>query len=665
MSSETVKPINSTLITVLLLMTTILYILVKKKKSGNIGNVSNFNTNELAQKISSRIKVQCPSNNNQNQNKDLKEILQKLDDINKNIDIENILKKIKSQSTKLSSIDIDKISAKLASQKIDFDVSELNIPAPVVNINTDELSSKIIPIVNVDIDSIVNKLPYSIIASNITPTVNIDTAALASQLPTPTVEFDLSKLNVPTPSVTLDTDELASKINPTVDIDSIVNKLPYSTIASNITPTVNIDTAALASQLPTPTVEFDLSKLNVPTPSVTMDTDELASKITPTVDIDSIVNKLPYNTIASNITPTVNIDTAALASQLPTPTVEFDLSKLDVPTPSVTMDTDELASKIIPTVDIDSIVNKLPYSTIASNITPTVNIDTDALANQLPTPVVNLDTAALSSQIVPSVNIEDIISKLPYDTIASKIVPITNIDTTDFKDYIKNLIKNSRKCIGMDFPRSRHITFHTNASGFDSENMRLYNLCDSDEYISLNGTMGIGTLNNGEKYIYGLTDSNFMLPTMLKANGTFIHVTRYYNSANKNRIYTGYNVNWLSGFHSSKSGVAYHGKWITRGHQTGEPLLICVDQKDSFFVNGVLKNNVPGVYKDVDINVGINIGNPGNKYSEKSNFVICEIIMYDIPLTYNEISTITKKLNAKYNIYDEIEQEKKFMIFKF
>ena len=99
-----------------------------------------------------------------------------------------------------------------------------------------------------------------------------------------------------------------------------------------------------------------------------------------------------------------------------------------------------------------------------------------------------------------------------------------------------------------------------------------------------------GTVRKTFDYIYGGTGDGIRFPVgILPSTYTLFHVARY-NGSRKGRIFDGTAGNWLSGFHSNKTGVAFHGYWLTTNSATNFPLdeiLISADQRDLYRGNGI------------------------------------------------------------------------------
>jgi hypothetical protein len=159
-----------------------------------------------------------------------------------------------------------------------------------------------------------------------------------------------------------------------------------------------------------------------------------------------------------------------------------------------------------------------------------------------------------------------------------------------------------------------------------------------------------GTINKAGTYIYGGTGDGIRFPTaILPSTYTLFHVARY-NGSTKGRIFDGTAGNWLSGFHSSKTGVAYHGYWLTQSGATNFPLgqiLISSDQRDLYRGNGTDLKVSSGTSQSQRI--GINYGSLyGN---EPSDWAVWEVIVYNRELSLDEIETIEEYLFKTYYTY--------------
>lgn len=168
-------------------------------------------------------------------------------------------------------------------------------------------------------------------------------------------------------------------------------------------------------------------------------------------------------------------------------------------------------------------------------------------------------------------------------------------------------------------------------------------------------TTGVNRNNggiNGQDYLYGDTSSRVNFPAaILPSTYTLFHVCRY-NGQSKERILTSpVGQNWLSGFHTNKSGVAYHSDangWITSYANTNFSLsdwLFSSDQKNLYRGNKIdCSIGTPGGQNATSI--GIN-----NFHStEYSDWACACIIVYNRALSLAEINTVEDWMLLTYKI---------------
>ena len=61
---------------------------------------------------------------------------------------------------------------------------------------------------------------------------------------------------------------------------------------------------------------------------------------------------------------------------------------------------------------------------------------------------------------------------------------------------------------------------------------------------------------------------------------TLFHVARYADSGTSGRVFDGNGHNWLSGFWSGRSGVAYHNGWLNSTNRWNRNWVLSVDRKN-------------------------------------------------------------------------------------
>lgn len=159
--------------------------------------------------------------------------------------------------------------------------------------------------------------------------------------------------------------------------------------------------------------------------------------------------------------------------------------------------------------------------------------------------------------------------------------------------------------------------------------------------------------------IYGSTSTTVTWPAgSIPSTGyTFFHVTRYTDygtTALSNRIYNstvGGAANWLSGHWNNVAGVAYHNNWIVS------------PQTNIHSGNWVLSTDQPSLYRSNGVTRGTSAAGSPNYgtgqlyinqnyagYTEYSNFMTTEAIMYNRILTAQEYLMVEQYLSQKYGI---------------
>ena len=154
-------------------------------------------------------------------------------------------------------------------------------------------------------------------------------------------------------------------------------------------------------------------------------------------------------------------------------------------------------------------------------------------------------------------------------------------------------------------------------------------------------------------FLYGGTDDGLRFPTAVmdtSSNYTLFHVARYYNptgAPTRGRIFNGATLNWLSGFHGDKSGVAYHGDppnggWVTpQTNLHGSQWVLSTDQRNMYRSNGTNRTS-SGYSNGASDQLGINIR------FEYSDWACAEVIVYSRELTSAEYLSVEEYLSAKY-----------------
>lgn len=115
----------------------------------------------------------------------------------------------------------------------------------------------------------------------------------------------------------------------------------------------------------------------------------------------------------------------------------------------------------------------------------------------------------------------------------------------------------------------------------------------------------------------------------------------------RNRIFDGIGINWLSGFHSGESGIAFHNGWATTNTSVdvhGNDWVFSTDQRYLYRSNGVTRGS--GIGGGASTQLTVNYGN--YQSTQSSTWGIAEIIVYNRTLTSTEYLNVENYLNLKY-----------------
>ena len=151
------------------------------------------------------------------------------------------------------------------------------------------------------------------------------------------------------------------------------------------------------------------------------------------------------------------------------------------------------------------------------------------------------------------------------------------------------------------------------------------------------------------KYVYGGVEDGIIIPFDFSGlNWTIFAVARY-NGKKKDRIFDGKGVNWLAGWHSGRTGLAYYGDkgWSTpevNVHGSGRTWVQTTTYKTQFFSNGEARSTkyngqAPG-------KIAINMGT--HSAGESSDWAVHEIIVYGRALTQKDRKKVEKYLLDTY-----------------
>lgn len=154
-------------------------------------------------------------------------------------------------------------------------------------------------------------------------------------------------------------------------------------------------------------------------------------------------------------------------------------------------------------------------------------------------------------------------------------------------------------------------------------------------------------------FLWGGTGDGLTFPTAVMtttSNHTLFHVARHYNptgAPTRARIFNGATLNWLSGFWSGRSGVAYHGAppnggWLTpQPDLHGDQWVLSTDQRNMYRSNGTNRTS-SGYSNGASDQLTIN-----TRY-ELSDWAVAEVIVFNRELTSAEYLSVEAYLFAKY-----------------
>jgi uncharacterized repeat protein (TIGR02543 family) len=153
--------------------------------------------------------------------------------------------------------------------------------------------------------------------------------------------------------------------------------------------------------------------------------------------------------------------------------------------------------------------------------------------------------------------------------------------------------------------------------------------------------------------VQGTTADGIVIGNGALTNYTFCHVARYAGTT-RDRIFAGTTGNWLSGFWSGATGVAYHEGWITAQTGTNDTnwKIQCDTggSKSSLRSNGVLKSSIANNSTGLPANISINLQGSRSAPSGLSDWAVAEFIIYDSVLSDVKIKEVEESLNRKYGV---------------
>jgi len=155
-----------------------------------------------------------------------------------------------------------------------------------------------------------------------------------------------------------------------------------------------------------------------------------------------------------------------------------------------------------------------------------------------------------------------------------------------------------------------------------------------------------GATNKSFLVVKGGTGESIVLGNAQLTNYTLFFIARY-GGGTRGRIFTTANgTNWLSGFWSAITGVAYHVGWITQDSNDlhGTDFFISTDCQNSYRSNGVERAIATSTTTTLPV-IKIN-----GWTTQLSDFEIAEIIIYSSVLTLDQRITVENYLASIYGI---------------
>jgi hypothetical protein len=146
--------------------------------------------------------------------------------------------------------------------------------------------------------------------------------------------------------------------------------------------------------------------------------------------------------------------------------------------------------------------------------------------------------------------------------------------------------------------------------------------------------------------LQGNISANMTFPVgILPPTYTLFHVARY-TGGSRQRIFNATDQNWLSGFWSGTTGVAYHNGWLTGQTDIhGNNWMYCCDQNSLIRSNGVTRGTT-GAGSPSFARLAINTG----LFAENSDWQVAEVIVYSSTLSATDYQTVEAYLANKYGI---------------
>lgn len=124
-----------------------------------------------------------------------------------------------------------------------------------------------------------------------------------------------------------------------------------------------------------------------------------------------------------------------------------------------------------------------------------------------------------------------------------------------------------------------------------------------------------------------------------------------------NKIFTGFDRNWYSGFFMGNAGSAYHGQILTTNNSHSNNWVLGTDSNDNGSNGQLFRTNKVNRFNDPSpANSGTNYARLAVNRSadgptgEESNFQIAEVIVYNRRLSQAEYQSVENYLSTKYGV---------------
>jgi hypothetical protein len=170
--------------------------------------------------------------------------------------------------------------------------------------------------------------------------------------------------------------------------------------------------------------------------------------------------------------------------------------------------------------------------------------------------------------------------------------------------------------------------------------------------IGIERSTSVATQKNVGIYfrtLRGNTTGTVLWPEgILPSTYTLFHVARYNDT--KQRIFTGFNNDWLSGFSQGRSGQAFHGGWLTNNSTDyyGDNWVLSTDQNSRYrgFSGGSSNESTGGGGTSARLAINTSASVSG----QQSDWEVSEVLVYPRTLSESEYITVENWFKAKYGM---------------